>query len=116
MKKSRRTQKIASVIKKNLGRIISKEISNPRMGLVTVTDVDVAMDLSIAKVYFTIIGGEMKHKNQVNTIKNLDKFLRKRLSDKIELKHTPQIRMIYDETPRKAQRVEKIIKKIKQER
>jgi ribosome-binding factor A len=104
---------VSSLIKKTLGEIISKDVSDPKAGLVTITDVEVSPDLKFAKVYYTVIGKNME--KQKNKIATWGKFLRQRLSQRIMLKYIPKLIMVYDETPMKAQRVETLLKKIRQE-
>lgn len=116
MKKSRRTEKVASLIKKTLGDILSHEITDPQMGIVTITDVEVSMDLGIARVYFSLIGGEKDITKQKNIIIQMHKHLRHRLAEKIVLKYIPKIQMIYDETPEKAQKLDKIFNEIRREK
>lgn len=86
------------------------------MGIVTLTGVELSGDLRIAKVYFTLTGGSKEFSKQVNTIKNLEKFLRQRLASKVVLRYIPQIRLYYDETPRRAHKIDMILEKIKDER
>ena len=82
------------------------------MGLITVSDVRLSPDLREAKVYFTVIGGQKEVSKQINIVKNLGKFLRRKLSSKIVLKYVPKIQLIYDDTPQKAQKIDMILKKI----
>lgn len=100
------------MLKKTLGEIIFREISDPSMGLITVSDVRLSPDLREAKVYFTVIGGQKEVSKQINIVKNLGKFLRRKLSSKIVLKYVPKIQLIYDDTPQKAQKIDMILKKI----
>jgi ribosome-binding factor A len=116
LKKTLRTEKIASLIKSTLSEIIAREITDPSLGIITITDVDVAPDLNVAKVYYSLIGGKRDLQKRINTITHLNKMLRHRLAEKIVLKYTPKIRMIYDDTPEKAQQLEHIFVKIRNEK
>lgn len=113
MKKSRRTEKVSSLIKKTLGEVLSREITDPQMGIVTVTGVEVSLDMSIARVYFSLLGGKKSIQKQKNIIIYMHKHLRRRLAEKIVLRYIPKIRMIYDETPEKAQKLELIFNEIR---
>lgn len=115
-KKSLRSEKVSSLLIRALGDIIIEEIADPTMGIVTLTGVELSGDLRIAKVYFTLTGGSKEFSKQVNTIKNLEKFLRQRLASKVVLRYIPQIRLYYDETPRRAHKIDMILEKIKDER
>ncbi len=114
-KKTRRTEQVSSLIMKNLSEIILSELSDPAMGIVSVTDVEVTVDLRVARVYFTVMGGGRALEKQINTVKGMGKFLRVKLASRVQLKYMPEIKLFYDETPRKAQRIETIIAKLKRE-
>jgi len=116
LKKNRRTRKVSSLVKQTLGEIISKELNDPSMGLVSVTDVEVSPDLRTARVYFTVIGGKKNTEKQINTVNHMGKFLRKKLAERVVLKYIPEIQLFYDETPKKAQKVEKILQRIRDEK
>ncbi|MFH1415018.1 MAG: 30S ribosome-binding factor RbfA [Elusimicrobiota bacterium] len=116
MKKSRRTDKLSSLVKKALSEIISNEISDPDMGIITITDVEVSIDLSIAKVFFSVIGGKRDIQKQKNIILHMNKFLRRRLAEKINLRYTPRIRMTHDDTPEKAHKLEMKFREIEEQR
>ena len=113
MKESRRTQKVSSMIKRKLGDILIRETGQYRdMGFVTITDVTITKDLGTAHVYFSVIGGKMKRDKQIHVLEKMGKHLRHLLASAVILKYIPRIRMIYDETPAKAQKIETILKKI----
>ena len=115
-KKSIRSERVSSVLIKALGDILIEEISDPSMGIVTLTGVDLSNDLRIAKVYFTVRGGSKELSKQVNIIKNLEKFLRQRLASRVVLRYLPEIRLYYDEIPARAHKIDMILEKIKDER
>ncbi|NLB35290.1 MAG: 30S ribosome-binding factor RbfA [Elusimicrobia bacterium] len=115
-KKSIRSEKVSSVLIKALGDIIIEEVSDPSMGVVTLTGIDLSNDLRIAKVYFTVRGGTKEFSKQVNIIKNLEKFLRRRLASRVVLKYVPEVRLYYDELPAQAHKIDMILEKIKDER
>jgi ribosome-binding factor A len=74
--------------------------------------VEVSPDLRIAKVYFSVIGGKKDIQKQINIVLSMQKSVRARLAEKIELKYTPKVQLIYDDTPKKAQELEKLFRKI----
>lgn len=113
MKKSRRTEKVASLLKNTIGKIVTEDIADTKIGIVTITDVEITTDLSIAKVYFSLIGGEKDREKQKNILFNMHKFIRKKIAERISLRYTPKIFMIYDDTPEKAQALDRIFRKIR---
>ncbi|MBN2407157.1 MAG: ribosome-binding factor A [Elusimicrobia bacterium] len=99
------------MIKRKLGEILIRETGRSRdMGFVTITDVTVTRDLGTANVYFSIIGGKKKLDKQINIVENMGKRLRHQLASAVVLKYIPRIKMIYDITPVKAQKIETILK------
>ncbi len=116
MKESRRTRRVSILIKKKLGNILSKEIFDPGVGLISISDVILSADLRIAKIYFTIIGGKKDLLKQINIVKNLSKVMRRKLTREIVLRYSPELNFIYDDTPAEAQKIEYILEKIDREK
>ncbi len=116
MKTSRRTKKVSSLIHQKLGNIISEEITANGMGIITVTEVSVSIDLRQARVYYTVYSGTLNRDRQQAVIESKAKVIRKRLAESVELKYIPFLNFIYDETPEKASKIEKIIQQIKNEK
>jgi ribosome-binding factor A len=99
-----------------LGEILSQEISDHKMGIVTITDVEVSVDLRNARVYYSFIGGKKDIQKQKNIIEQMSKHLRHSLAERVVLKYIPKLQMIYDETPEKAQKLEEVFAKIRREK
>ena len=92
-----------------------KEICDTNMGIVTVTGVDVSMDLGIAKVYFSVMGGKKDIQKQKNIVMGMNKMVRKKIAEQVMIRYIPKIRFLFDDTPQKAQNVERILRKIREE-
>ena len=91
-----RTDRVESVVKRELALLIDNEIKDPRIGRVTISAVKVSKDLSYARVYVTMLDNSQQQ--QVLKILNgASKFLRSRLAERLSLRVTPQLRFIYDE-------------------
>ena len=71
--------------------------------------------VEIAKVYFSIMGGKKDVQKQKNVIVGMNKMVRKRVAKKVMIKYIPEIRFIFDETPQRAQNIERILRKIREE-
>ncbi|MDA3793314.1 MAG: 30S ribosome-binding factor RbfA [Elusimicrobia bacterium] len=113
MKQTRRTKRVSGLIRQKIGRIIATEIKDPKLGIITVTKVDVSIDLKIARVFFSIVGGKKPIDKQAIIIKSLHKLMRKKLAQEVELKYIPQIELVFDRTSKKAQRIDELLAKIK---
>lgn len=100
-------------MKKELGEIITRKIKDPRIGFVTVTDVHVTGDLQQATVYISVLGDE---EQKENTLKGLDKakgFIRSEIGQRIRLRKTPEISFEFDESIGYGNKIESLLKQIK---
>ena len=93
-----------------LSSIIFKEIKNPVIKTVTLTAVEITNDLSFAKVYFTCM-----NEDKDKVLAELDEakgFLRTKLANNIDIRHTPELIFVYDDSIDYGRNIEKIIEEI----
>ena len=103
-----RPQKIADLMQRELSGLLQREVRDPRVGMVTITSVDVSPDLSHAKVFFTILQKE----KIVETTRGLQRaasFLRSQLSRRMSMYTTPELRFVYDESVERGDRLSRLI-------
>ena len=103
-----RPQKVADLIQRELSDLLRREVRDPRVGMVTLTSVDVSPDLSHAKVFFTILEKDKKDE----TTKGLQRaasFLRSQLSHRMSMYTTPELRFVYDESVERGDRLSRLI-------
>lgn len=106
-----RTDKVASLLQKELSAIFEKEL--PRNGpLLTVVEVKVTADLGIARVYVSVIGSEKEQKEAVARLQSETKYIRKLLSKKIrhQFRRIPELEFYEDRLFEKANRIEQLLK------
>ena len=96
-KSSGRPQKLGDLIQRELSELVSRELRDPRVGMLTITSVDVSPDLSHAKVFFTLLQKE-KLEDTLRGLKRSAGFLRSQLAKRIKLYTTPELRFVYDES------------------
>ena len=111
MAEYKRCERVASDIKHELGNIILKEIKDPLVGFVTITDVRVSDDLKIAKVYFSSLGGESEKQKSQMGLMRAKGFLKRELSARIRLKNIPELKFFIDDSYNKASRIDELLKK-----
>ena len=92
-----RPQKVADLIQRELSDLLRRELRDPRVGMVTLTAVDVSPDLSHAKVFFTILEKE-KQIETANALQRAAGFLRSQLAHRIKLYVTPELRFVHDDS------------------
>ena len=94
-----------------ISRILMTEIKDEDIKFVTITGVDITNDLSYAKVYFTVLD-ENKKVSTLKALNGASHFIRGKLSEKIEIRHTPELKFLYDESISYGNHIESIIEKI----
>ncbi|MDE2572348.1 MAG: 30S ribosome-binding factor RbfA [bacterium] len=107
--KRERLSKIDHLIQRELARIIREDLKDPRLGFVTITHVETAADLGLAKVHVGIIGDRHQAKQSLLALESAKRFLRGELGEAIDLRHTPELAFIEDRSAEKAIAVSKLI-------
>jgi len=96
-----RTNRISEVIMRELAQMLQHEISDPRVGMVTVSHVDVTADLKYAKVYVTRLGAVDSEDDMAQCLEGLARasgFLRRGIANRIDLRIVPELRFYYDKS------------------
>lgn len=95
--------------------LVRQEISDPRLSGVTITDVKVDRELAYASIYVSSYEGSERSKEILAGFESANGFIRKNLSERIELRTFPRLRFFWDPTPERADRIEQLLWKIKSE-
>jgi ribosome-binding factor A len=103
-----RAQKLGDVIQRELSDLLQRELRDPRVGMITITSVDVSPDLSHAKVFYTMLDAAHVEEAQKG-LKQAAGFLRSQLARRIKLYTTPQLRFSYDESVERGDRLSRLI-------
>ena len=113
MKRSNaRPQKLADLIQRELAELVQRELRDPRVGMITITGVDVSPDLSHARVFFTLLDKENLGEAK-DGLKRAAGFLRSQLARRIKLYTTPELRFEYDESVERGDRLSRLIDSVK---
>lgn len=109
-----RMSRINAEIQKCIAEIINGKINNPNIAgmIVSINKVDTAPDLSISKVYVSILGNKSEQQSCFNAISSMNKFIRHELAHMIRLKTVPELVFIYDTSVEEGQRILDLIDKI----
>jgi ribosome-binding factor A len=105
---SGRPQKLGDQIQRELSDLLQRELRDPRVGMITITSVDVSPDLSHAKVFFTILDKE-KLKETGEGLKRAAGFLRSQLARRFKMYTTPELRFVYDESVERGDHLSRLI-------
>jgi len=92
--------------------ILMREIKDENIKFVTITGVDVTSDLSFAKVYYTVLD-DSKKETTAEALEKAAPFIRTKLAERVEIRHTPALKFIYDTSIAYGEHIDKIIEDIK---
>ncbi len=107
-----RTDRVASLIREEIGTLLSRKYQASEYGLVTVTEVQVTPDLRIAKIYVSILGSEERKKATLKQLEQDKKSIRLFLGSHIRIKFTPEIHFHLDDTMDRIDKINRIIEQI----
>ncbi len=109
---SHRVERIQEQVREEVSQILSTEVRDPGVGLVTVTRATVTADLSLARVYWTTMGDAAERKKTAKALSRVAGYVRHLLSERLTLRRSPEVRFIFDESVAAQDRIEQIIQEI----
>ena len=86
-----RNERVAHALQREISDILQHEIKDPRVGLVSITDVEVSSDLRQAKVFFSVIGGDDERKRAAEGLASATGFIRAEVAGRVRLHHAPEL-------------------------
>ncbi|MFC4409173.1 30S ribosome-binding factor RbfA [Chungangia koreensis] len=107
-----RSNRVGEQMKKELGDIISLKLKDPRIGFVTVTDVEVTGDLQQATVYISVLGDETQRENTLKGLAKAKGFIRSEIGSRIRLRKTPDLVFEFDESIDYGNRIETLLRSV----
>jgi ribosome-binding factor A len=105
---SGRPQKLGDLIQRELSELLQRELRDPRVGMITITSVDVSPDMSHARLFFTLLEKD-KLEDTLSGLKRSAGFLRSQLAKRIKMYTTPELRFEYDESVERGDRLSRLI-------
>ena len=109
---SLRTEKVASLVREEIGTLFTREFRDKEYGFITVTEVHMTPDLRIAKIYVSILGKPEVKQQTLKMLELQKPHVRQILGSHLRLKFTPEINFYIDETMERVDRINQIIKQI----
>ena len=112
---SRRAERVGGLIQKELSDLLVTKIKDPRLVLVTITEVKVTDDLRSAHVYFSVVEGQERRQEVVEGFESAAGYLKRQLGHRLALRRVPELAFVYDKSFDQAAAVERIFKTIHHE-
>ncbi len=104
-----RLARVAEQIQRDLAELIRSELKDPRVGLITLTGVEISPDYHHAKVFFTKLGGDSAVASAFEGLSHAAGFLRSKLAGGLRLRVVPELHFIYDESIERGDRLTRLI-------
>lgn len=105
-----RSARVSSQLQKELALVIQRELNDPRLGFITVNEVEVTKDLAVAKVYITVLNTDAQGKlENVKLLNQLAPHIRSEVARRMRLRHISELRFYYDDSFDRGMRVAELL-------
>lgn len=112
---TRRTDRIGHLIQQEIGNLILREISDSRIGFVTISRVEVTTDLAHAKVYVSVLGTDKQKRDSLIGLGHSASFMRTHLSKVLKMRTVPRLQFVEDKNLDHGFRIHQILNDIKRD-
>jgi ribosome-binding factor A len=104
-----RTRRVGEQIQREVAGILQEEFKDPRLGMISVSGVEVSRDLAHAKIYISVLGREEDVSETIKVLNKAAGFLRHQLGQRMRLRSVPQLRFLYDASLAEGARMDALI-------
>jgi ribosome-binding factor A len=115
MPQGSRASRVGDQIRAELAELLVREVHDPGIGFLTITQVKVSSDLQQARVYYTTLGDTKARKETARALERANPFLRRHVGRRLQLKRVPELTFFFDEAIEKNDRIERILQELKTE-
>lgn len=98
MPNTRRQDQLGRVIAQELSELMRMRVKDPRIGFASITGVNLSRDLSVAKVYVSVMGAPEEQRDTMRGLRHAAGFLRHELAQRLSVRHVPEITFVLDES------------------
>ncbi len=105
----KRNDRVSGLLRRELATLIWSGVKDPRLGSVSVTDVEVTRDLGMAKVYITSVDSE-SIPDSLKALRSAAGYLRRELGQNLRMRHVPELRFYHDESIERGERIEELLR------
>ena len=111
-----RSDRVAHLIKRVVAEMLDTEIKDPRIGMVTITDVSVSKDLRTAHIYYSTLGSEEERRATGLGLRQATAFIQRELGHRVRLRYTPAIDFRFDPSMEYGSHIEKLLHDLEEHR
>jgi ribosome-binding factor A len=111
----RRSDKIADLIRKEVSEMFLRTVKDPRIGLITITRVQVTEDCRLARIYFSVPGSEEERERSMEGLNSAKGYVRRELARRVNLRYTPEIIFKFDPSIEYAIHISEVLQSLQKE-
>jgi ribosome-binding factor A len=111
-----RLQRIADRIRQELSEMLIREISDPRLKQIYITDVKVDKELAYADIFVSAVEGVSRSTDVLAGLESASGFVRRTLASRVDLRSFPRLRFHWDMTPENADHIEKVLAQLREKK
>ena len=106
-------QRLAEALRDEIGTILEGELADPRIGLATVSEVQLAPDGRSARVFVAVAGDDQQAQETMNGIESAKGFIRHELTERLQLRHAPDLHFLLDQSEQYGARIEQLLERVR---
>lgn len=110
-----RLNQMQAKVKMVISFLLQNEIKDPRIGFVSITDVELTRDLAQCKVFFSVLGSDEKREDSIKALQSAKGFLRREISKRTNLRRAPELIFIYDDSMEYGAHINELLKKVEED-
>ena len=111
-----RQEKVQCLLKTEISEIIQRELNDPRLGFMTITDAEVSVDMRYAKIFFTVLGSEKDKKVNTQMLNHSAGFIRAELGKRIKnMRNIPALDFRYDDSVEKGVKMHELLEQLRKD-
>lgn len=109
MREFKRSARVRDLLCREISNVILRDLTDPRVEMVTITGAKVSDDLRYATVFFSVIGDENRWKEASKGLASSKGYIKRELGKRLEIKFIPELKFIQDKTMETGSRIDKMI-------
>jgi ribosome-binding factor A len=113
-RRTHRPERVSELVRQAVGAFLTSDVRDPRIGFVTVIDVEVSPDLSHANVRVSVMGSDEEKAKSLEGLASAARYLRAQLSSELHLRTSPELHFHLDRGIEHAQRIDRVLKELKE--
>ncbi len=107
-----RQARVAERIREEVSLILQNRVKDPGMGLVTVTDVTLTPDLKLARIHYSVIGGDEERLSVRDALRRSKGFIRRELGQALRMRFCPEVAFLFDNSFDRGARIDRLLRDI----